>query len=472
MIASPARICVQPGLNTSINNADPLSAGLAAALMYGKDYVKNVWATVALKSPTVGSSMRESVLPSFKCHKKGMRTMWSGSTPGAHYFNFGTAPFDFNSNPSTVLVAYWPISHPTTTNYGRLFQVLETASSAGFLIAQETDGSFTRAIQVNALGSTAKKRHTANSAYTLLTPLTVVVTNDVGTAATTIRIFLDGVEASYNSTGQTDGVSLVTAASSMIVGNAGFAAQDTNTRQLDAVVPVVLVWNRILTDSEIKAISENPYIVFKPTSDNFEYYFNTVSVGGSVDLSIADALHSQVVDLLTLTTESVFGILESVHSHNVDNLTLSVSGSTDLAISESFHAHSVDNVNLATEWLLTVADASHTQIADVLTLDLSDATNLTIADASHTHNSDSLILTLASWLSVAGALQSVTSDNLALSLESFLQVADSSHAQRAENCALNTGGGSGLTLEEILAAVKADPMILTVPRWLVLRNLM
>lgn len=473
MIASAPVTCNQPGINTAINYSAPLAAGLACAFMHGRDYVRNVWATIALKSPIHGTALRESSLPNFKYHKKGMRGMWSGTTPGPHYFNFGTAPFDFNTTPHTILVAYWPISHPTTTNYGRLFQVLSTASSVGYQLAQETDGSFTRAIQLLARGSTNKKRHTNNSAYTLLTPLTVVVTNETGLAATTVRMYIDGVEVSYNTTGQTDGVSLLSAAGAMIVGNSGFAAEDTNTRQLDGVVPVVLVWNRVLTESEIKDITLNPYSVFKSTADTFANYYNDVIVGGSVTLTVADAVHSHIVDGITLTTDSSLSVLEAIHSHNVTTLTLSTTGDTALSVAESFHNQSTLNLQLATEWLLTVADANHGLTSSNITLSLAADQSLTVADSSHTHTTDSLVLTLAAWLSIAAATQNQTADSLLLSLQNFLQLANSTQNHRADNVTLNTGaGGGGLTIEEILAAVKADPSILTISRWLVLREIM
>lgn len=441
------------------------------ALMYRHDFARRKAASVVLKSPTIGSTLVEQYCKTFGPHLRGMRTQWAGSTPGSHYYNFGPAPFDFNAQPHTILFAYWPISHTTASpNYARLFQVNNNTTTVAYLLLQQLDATYTNCLRLDSYGTTTKSKITTNNAYTLLTPVTTVVTNEIGTAHSTFRIFINGIESAYNSTGNTDGSGLLTATGDVVVGNTSVSAQDTQLRQSDAVIPLILVWNRILTDSEIREISENPYQIFGDTSDTFAYVTG-VSSGSSIDLTVAEAIHTHTVDTPTLTTEQYLAILETVHSHNVDNLVLTTDTDVTLTIAEALHTHSVDNVLLATDWLLSISDSAHTHICDNVVLDISDATNLILANALHSHQAESIILTLASWLSVVSASHLHTADSLQLSLNSFLAIQDTAQQHKVDNCSLNTGGG-GLTIEEILAAVKADPMILTIPKWLVLRDIM
>lgn len=435
--------------------------------MHGRDYVRNVTASIKLQSPNIGSVLANYLS---KPQERGMWTNWAGTTLGSHYFNFGPAPFDFHSTPNTILIKALPLGDPVTNQvYGRLFAVAQDADTNGFMIGLEHDVTYTRTVQAYSYGTAAKKRHTVNNTYANLTPLTIALTNECTDAYTSFNLYINGILNAHNATGSVNGATLNTAAGDVVIGNTNVTSQDINTRQLYGITALVLVYDRALTATEIRELSSTPYRVFKPVSDTFAYCIGIVA-GGSVNLTIQDALHNHVTDALVLSTDTYLSILEAVHSHNVDNLTISSSGSVDLAIQECQHAHSVENINLAVEWLLSIANASHSHISDNITLGLAGSVNLAIQNTYHSQQTEAVILTLASWLEIVGATHNHTAETLLLSLETFLNIQDSFQQHKAENCGLNTGGGSGLTLEEILAAVRADPWILTIPKWLALKD--
>ena len=216
---------------------------------------------------------------------------------------------------------------------------------------------------------------------------------------------------------------------------------------IDGSIGLWLVYNRALSDAEIKSLSENPWQIFE---DEEDYLFvPDASGGGSVSLIVADALHGHAVDSPSFSMATYLAVAESLHTQAADNLTLNTTGSANLAIQEAAHAHVSDGVALTTRWLLIVADALHTHAADNLTTGVTGATTLTVADATSVHTADSVALSVIAFLAIADAVSQHAADNLTLdtSNATFLTVQDAAHAHSSD--------GTGLSLNTWLAIVEA-----------------
>ena len=73
-----------------------------------------------------------------------------------------------------------------------------------------------------------------------------------------------------------------------------------------------------------------------------------------------------------LTLDVFLTIADALHAQAADNVTLTVGG-IDLIIAEALHAHAADNLAFTLDTFLAVADALHAQTADNLTLSLGGA---------------------------------------------------------------------------------------------------
>lgn len=137
----------------------------------------------------------------------------------------------------------------------------------------------------------------------------------------------------------------------------------------------------------------------------------------TVDLVIADALHTHAVDNLALTQDHVLAVADAAHAHSADNLTLTTE--TALAIADALHAHAADSVTLTQAHVLAIQDALHAHAADQITLSVG-GTDLVIADALHAHGVDHLALTQTHVLVVSDALHAHLADVLSLSIPGAL----------------------------------------------------
>ena len=210
---------------------------------------------------------------------------------------------------------------------------------------------------------------------------------------------------------------------------------------------LALYWDRDLSDFELKSVTANPWQIFE---DEEDYLFvPDASGGGSVSLIVADALHGHAVDSPSFSMATYLAVAESLHTQAADNLTLSTTGSANLAIQEAAHAHVSDGVALTTRWLLIVADALHTHAADNLTMGVTGATTLTVADATSVHTADSVALSVIAFLAIADAVSQHAADNLTLdtSNATFLTVQEATHSHGTD--------GIALTLDTWLAIVEA-----------------
>ena len=204
---------------------------------------------------------------------------------------------------------------------------------------------------------------------------------------------------------------------------------------------------KAFSDDYAIAVSANPWQIFEDEEDYL--FIPEAGGGGSVSLIVADALHGHAVDSPSFSMATYLAVAESLHTQAADNLTLSTTGSANLAIQEAAHAHVSDGVALTTRWLLIVADALHTHAADNLTMGVTGATTLTVADATSVHTADSVALSVIAFLAIADAVSQHAADNLTLdtSNATFLTVQDAAHAHSSD--------GTGLSLNTWLAIVEA-----------------
>lgn len=254
----------------------------------------------------------------------------------------------------------------------------------------------------------------------------------------------------------------------------------------DGDIAIPMLWNRALSDSEIKSIRENPWQIFE---DEEDYLFIPAAGGGSsVSLVVSEALHGHVADSPTFSMDTYLAVAESLHSHAADNLTISATGAASLvvqdaahghvadgvalttqwlfSVADAFHGHAADNVALSTRWLLAVSDATHGHIADNLTLDTSNTTFLTVQDAAHSHGTDAVGLTLDTWLAIVDAAHAHAADAPTLSASVALLIAEALHAHYADALVLSFPGETTLTpadVAAIAAAVLAALNATTIP---------
>jgi hypothetical protein len=245
---------------------------------------------------------------------------------------------------------------------------------------------------------------------------------------------------------------------------------------------VIVIPGRV-SDAYAIDLIRNPWQIFE---DEEEYRFIPAAGGGSVSLVVADALHGHAVDSPSFSMATYLAVAESLHTQAADNLTLNTTGSANLAIQEAAHAHVSDGVALTTRWLLIVADALHTHAADNLTMGVTGATTLTVADATSVHTADSVALSVIAFLAIADAVSQHAADNLtldtsnatfltvqeathshgtdgiALTLDTWLAIVDAAHAHTADAPTLSLGQLS-LQIADALHAMYSDIVFLTLP---------
>lgn len=180
-------------------------------------------------------------------------------------------------------------------------------------------------------------------------------------------------------------------------------------------------------------LSENPYSIFSPR-ESFIYFPD--SAGGSISLSIADAIHGHASDAIDLSWLAALSVNDAAHSHAADNITLAATTGTSLTIADAAHGHVADGVALTTQWLLGIADAAHGHTADNVTIDTSNATWLTAQDAAHGHAADNAAISLSTWLAIVEAAHGHTAESPTLTAHVTLAIAEALHAMTADNVVL------------------------------------
>ena len=232
-----------------------------------------------------------------------------------------------------------------------------------------------------------------------------------------------------------------------------FAKDDSTGGYVSPVKLHLFVELDLQSPESAKSLSANPWQIFKRSDSRI---FVPVSVGGTTtSLIVQDATHAHIADGVSLTTQWLLTIAESLHGHAADNLTLSATDAANLVVQDAAHAHIADSISLTTNWLLSIADALHSHAADNLSLDASNATFLTIQDALHSHAADSLGFSLDTWLTIVDAAHTHTADAPTLSASVALLIAEALHAHYADVAVLSLPGETTLTPEDITAIAAA-----------------
>lgn len=223
------------------------------------------------------------------------------------------------------------------------------------------------------------------------------------------------------------------------------------------------IWARIPSNSEIRAFFRNPHQVY---GRRRAVVFVEAAGGGSINLTIADALHDHAADAAALTSQHALVIAEAAHSHSAESP--AVSSATALSVADALHDHAADAATLSTASVLSVAEATHGHTADGLTLEASGSTTLVAADALHGHLADAIALTSSHALTVADAAHAHAADGLTLGAQTLLTIQDALHAHAADNLTLSTA--PVLQIAEALHAQTADGVTITVDAWLVVAD--
>lgn len=223
------------------------------------------------------------------------------------------------------------------------------------------------------------------------------------------------------------------------------------------------IWARIPSNSEIRAFFRNPHQVY---GRRRAVVFVEAAGGGSINLTIADALHGHTADAAALTSQHALVIAEAAHSHSAESP--AVSSATALSVADALHDHAADAATLSTASVLSVAEATHGHTADGLTLEASGSTTLVAADALHGHLADAIALTSSHALTVADAAHAHAADGLTLGAQTLLAIQDALHAHAADNLTLSTA--PVLQIAEALHAQTADGVAITVDAWLVVAD--
>lgn len=215
--------------------------------------------------------------------------------------------------------------------------------------------------------------------------------------------------------------------------------------------PIILTWDRGLSDGEIRALSENPFQVLKPER---RVSFFDMSGGGVPTLVIEDITHAHPVDAVALGQVHQLAVQEATHGQSVDGI--AVTQTHQLAVDEATHAHPVDSPVLHQAHQLTVSDTLHGHAVD--TLDLTQVHQLVVQDATHAHPTDAIALTQQHLIAVEDCLHQHALDHLNLSGVVSLAIQDILHGHAADGLVL--GGSSTLQISDVLHAHAADAVAL------------
>lgn len=448
----------QPQQAAGIDWSNPITKGLRIAIS-GADPLLNV------VSGVLGTQV---LSPYGTVDRKGRGT----KSPAQSYYKF----------PAQSLAQYTP--EVTLFNYTSVTDDTMRPDAILLGLVSDIDGGMYGKVALGQHYSTGCVQAIDGQRYAYETERQELVRNALGETHSYCAVFSGGSGSLYK-----NGIFQASAA----VGSAPL--QNVNTCTIGASpvhanggwlnpIYVSLVFYRALSAKEVKSLSANPWQIFEDEEDYL--FIPEAGGGGSVSLIVADALHGHAVDSPSFSMATYLAVAESLHTQAADNLTLSTTGSANLAIQEAAHAHVSDGVALTTRWLLIVADALHTHAADNLTMGVTGATTLTVADATSVHTADSVALSVIAFLAIADAVSQHAADNLtldtsnatfltvqeathshgtdgiALTLDTWLAIVDAAHAHTADAPTLSLGQLS-LQIADALHAMYSDIVFLTLP---------
>ncbi len=204
---------------------------------------------------------------------------------------------------------------------------------------------------------------------------------------------------------------------------------------MDGTVDELVVFNRVLTETEINKIAQGQYdyesvtiasSTHTLTNDAIDLTVTVAGAGSLLDLTVADGRQPQSAESPTLTQERT------------------------LVVSDSRHPQTADAPALTQDRTLVVADSRHNLTGDIVTLMGMEMT-LVVSDSRHTNQTPVIILGLdTEVIGIASSRHQQTADSPTLTLEQTLVVADSRHnlTHDAINLTMAVGGDITLTVAE------------------------
>lgn len=229
------------------SNPLALQAGFVFLPTTGVDLVSNkVWAKAGSTPPTIAAT------------GNGLATLHTSGAATVSYVDLGTplgAAVDLGQMPSTYVGVFYANS---TTGVAIAERNDGNATNIGWVLGYVADGGGGNGLGfVQEFGTTNLRRTITNTVSTGLNVL--VVTHDGTPSKANVRVYLNGVEGTYNTGQDGSGTSGSDAGQNLYVGRNTF---DTS-KSHDGSILLAAAFRRLWSAVEVASFSANPWQLFK-----------------------------------------------------------------------------------------------------------------------------------------------------------------------------------------------------------------
>jgi len=197
-------------------------------------------------------------------------------------------------------------------------------------------------------------------------------------------------------------------------------------------VYLALSWNRALDESEVQAITANPWQVFKTPTRRL---WADVSVSTN-DLVVASSTQSNSSSSVSITQDQTLTVAGSVQANSSSSVV--ITQDHVLVVSASSQANSSSSVAVSEDHVLAVSGSS--QVNSSSSVAVTQDQVLVVSGSTQVNSSQSVAITQEINLSVSSASQATTSSSATVTQVHILSVATSTQANSSSSVAISSGG--------------------------------
>lgn len=264
--------------------------------------------------------------------------LFSGSGTGLSYIgtkngkavtanNTGTGKFQVQTPPEGNKVTFVVVGAlRNTANLGRFISFYNGAGNGRFDFFENT--GVQPEFQV-FFSSQAGRWWPSGSLWTNNTDHVFGITYDGSSVSNDPVFYVDGAVSAYAEQAPPSGTLV---AAGTVVGFAG--RPDVTTRQLEGRMALALVWDRVLSENEVREISENPWQIFEP--ETIPLFFSTVTAQFArpiSDVSAGTWTASSGSDLYAMLDEAAASDADYIVTTGTSTCEVALAGLNDPAVS-------------------------------------------------------------------------------------------------------------------------------------------
>lgn len=266
--------------------------------------------------------------------------------------------------------------------------------------------------------------------------------------ASNTKVYIDGINRTSLTTGNNNTIDV--ASQKLALGNdADYAGTD---RAFNSPLYIVLVWDRILSEVEIRTISDNPWQIFELREN---YFFFTPSA--ELSLVLANISQSQVISNTNLIQQNTLNIANCSESSILANIELTqqnilvlqalveeailsspiLTVATNLSINGIEESTSLTNIGLTQQNVLYITDMTQAAVLENITLTQQNVLSVSSLNSEETINN--IVLSIAGTLVINSLVVTQTLELLNLVQANILTIQSVVSTETLENITLSSG---------------------------------